>query len=299
MTEMSLAQEQQIHNRVTVSRTTEKKKDTQEIMGEPGILEYLPVCQLFIDQEYQRSADKAQINKIATNWDWRKVKCINVAMRPDLPIMYAVYDGQHTVLAARKRNITTLPCYIIHSDCVKDEASGFVGINRDRKTVNMATQFRAMVIAEDPRAKKLLAILSKHGMSVSEGNTDKPRHTQAISTLLRLLDKNPDRLDDTLAMISAAWQGQNPSLNASFLTGLYSFLYHASKKVGQDDILRSLSRHSAASIQQRAILLGRAKTSQAMAGSDIWREVFLDCYNYNKLKKNRLSLDNVIDEEAI
>ncbi len=273
----------------------------KELIGAPGVLEYLSTSVLYVDPDYQRKAStgssKRHIDKIADNWDWRKVKCLNVAERKDSPGMYAIYDGQHTCMAARKRGIDKLPCYIIKSDSIADEANGFSGINCDRKNITSERKFNCMVISNDPRSTQLNSILSRHGVVLSEGKTSKPKHTQAIGALLTIMDGGSKcTLDDVLYVANLAWQGEQPSYNGSFLLGLWSFLSRVNKQVSNECIAESLGKNNTAKqVFQRAMLLSKAKVrSGGGVTSDIWREVFLDVYNYKK-RTNRISFDSVTE----
>lgn len=283
------------NNRVIAER---QKTTAEEIKGERGVLKYLPTSSLFVDPEYQRPKVKKHITKIANSWDWRKVKCLNVALRQDMPGMFFVYDGQHTCLAARERGIEELPCYIIQVDSLAEEAIGFAGINRDRRAVSTAVTFKAMVKGEDPRAMRLNKILDKYGITLTDGKTTKPLHSYAVGTLLQIMEESSSKcsLDRVLSVIVAAWEGEQPSLYGGFVFGLWSFLNRVGTSLSDKVVSKELGKHSAKSIHQRAMLLSRAKSNSGSCSStDIWREVFLDCYNHGKRNPNRLSFDTVAE----
>lgn len=260
-----------------------------DIKNTPGMLAYISVSELLIDESYQRLVNRSHVNNIAGMWDWRKVKCLNVAYRKDKGA-YFVYDGQHTALAAKQLGIESLPCYIINSDSVKDEAIGFVGINRDRRVVTSAGQIKAMVQAEDDRAVRLKSILNRHGIRLSEGKTYTENSTQAIGSLLKIMEFGgaDNNLDLVLDFVIKTWDGKPPSLTGMFLTGLWSFLSRAGKSVERSELIYSLKRHTAEEIYDRVKQLSRAKARQC-GTTDIWRDVFLECYNHKK--RNRLVLD--------
>lgn len=68
---------------------------------------------LLVNDDYQRTASASKILEIASEWSWIGCGVIIVAKRDG---SYWVIDGQHRVLAAKRRSdIKEMPCLVLMS----------------------------------------------------------------------------------------------------------------------------------------------------------------------------------------
>lgn len=102
---------------------------------------------LLINEDYQRTATASKILEIASQWSWVGCGVIVVAKRDG---NYWVVDGQHRVLAAKRRSdIKEMPCIVFDTENISDEASGFLATNTNRKPITSHAKHKAMVVSGD------------------------------------------------------------------------------------------------------------------------------------------------------
>ena len=120
--------------------------------GQRGRLVWLHKDQLNVDHTYQRkNISQTRVNEIASNWSWAALLVIGVCQRADGT--YWVYDGQHRVLAAKKRDdIFDLPCIVFNVGAVSDEADAFVRGNTVRGAMRRLDKYKAQIVAGDKTA---------------------------------------------------------------------------------------------------------------------------------------------------
>lgn len=101
----------------------------QQTAGKPPALEWLPLSQLGVDDEYQRPMTKRgllTIAKIADNFRWCRFSPVIVTrVGPD---QYAVIDGQHRATAALSQGFERVPAYIVAVN-TQEAAQVFAAVN--------------------------------------------------------------------------------------------------------------------------------------------------------------------------
>lgn len=132
---------------------------------------------LSIHPSYQRVANEAKLQKIAQDWSWIACGAIIVANRGGEKW---VVDGQHRVLAARKRaDIEKLPCVIFNTEDVQEEAIGFLSSNTLRKPITGFDRFKAQIASNNKIAIKVYEILKKYGIELVK-TASKPKQMKCI-----------------------------------------------------------------------------------------------------------------------
>ena len=115
---------------------------------------WIPVCELFVNDAYQRDlSDRSirQIRKIAQDFCWSKVKALSVS--PADVGGYEVIDGQHTAIAAATRgDVPELPCLIQRGLSQAQKADSFVGINTQKTVITPLQIFYAELTAGNEEA---------------------------------------------------------------------------------------------------------------------------------------------------
>jgi hypothetical protein len=167
-------------------------------LGDKPELRWIKLTELYIPSEYQRSAKNASSQKnihyIKANFNWASCGALLVCeLEQSKPRQYAIIDGQHRFRAAEAHgNITELPCVVITPREAQKQAGHFIEVNSKRIKLSNLNQYRAAVVAGDQTANSVAAILEKAKIAVPVspmGNKDcPPRTTQAIGTLLKLID---------------------------------------------------------------------------------------------------------------
>ena len=183
----------------------------------PGIQRYVRKTALMVDAAYQRTASPEKVKEIAKNWSWVSCGSICVSERPDGT--YAVYDGQHRVLAAMMRDdIVHLPCIVFKLDDVADEARGFLGANVGRKPISTSAKFNAMAVAGDPVAMKVSRAITASGYKVGSSGAATPGVVSCIGAVIDMYRGDPDSADAIWAQVVTVAGGEH--IGWALFTGL-------------------------------------------------------------------------------
>ena len=165
----------------------------------PGVFMDINKHDLDIDYSYQRediSQDK--IMEICRAWSWVGCGAILVAARPDGK--WFVFDGQHRVLAAKKRaDVVTLPCMVYECHSVQQEAAGFLISNDQRKPVTAIGKFKCLVMAEDAVAVHVRDSIAKHGLEIKKTAT-KPGQIKCIKRCQTMCAADQGAFDKAIAI---------------------------------------------------------------------------------------------------
>lgn len=125
--------------------------------GQRPDFEWIPIDRLFVNDAYQRRlAERSHraIRKIASRFDWAKLKALSVIDLGDG--RYEVTDGQHTAIgAATHGGIEALPCLVSTTRSLEKRADAFVGLNRDRVGMTELQVFHAELKAGDELAVEI------------------------------------------------------------------------------------------------------------------------------------------------
>jgi len=198
-----------------MSRPAPAKLKVNAQVGRRPSLEFRPIPDLGIDPAYQRSIDngesQALIRRIAVHWDWGLCQPLTVARRDDGS--FWVVDGQHRLAAARlRRDIYDLPCVIMASGSVADEAAAFVAMNSQRKKLNALDLFKAALAAGDDDAVAVMGLIEAAGLSLaahSNWTAWKPGMISNIAGVLALYRKGGGMVTRrALVVLSRAFEGQ-------------------------------------------------------------------------------------------
>lgn len=122
---------------------------------------------LKVDPTYQREANQARVRHIAKHFNWPAFGVILVAARHGV---YYVYDGQHRVMAAMKRDdVQDLPCLVFDFDDLSEEAQAFIDTNTARGPMRALQRFKSRLVAHDADAMSIEAALQRHGWRLTVG----------------------------------------------------------------------------------------------------------------------------------
>jgi hypothetical protein len=148
---------------------------------------WLPKSVLHIDETYQRAGINQKAIRIAREWSWVGCGVILVAQRG---ADYYVIDGQHRVSGAKRRaDITELPCAVYQTSGPKEEASGFLMANTERKALSAIDKFYAAITAGDPNAIETRALLDDLEIELV-ASTNRAGQIKCIRTVRRLVEAN-------------------------------------------------------------------------------------------------------------
>jgi len=260
------------------------KRYNWTLKDEPGEVRLVHKGKLLINEDYQRKASQARVLALANAWSWVACGVLVVGEREgDLWVI----DGQHRLLAARKRSdIVELPCIVFKTEGAKQEAIGFLNANTARGPVSAHSKYRAALQAGDETALTVQRIASRAGVEISQ-HTETPTQVKAIYWLMKRAAMNPDAVEQTLIVARKLCVDEATTIKQRLLEGLY--IIHS--KIGFDDD-RLLSRIFAVGATR---LLSGANKAVAVygvreGGSAMYAQGMLN--EINKGLRNKFSFDN-------
>jgi hypothetical protein len=135
-------------------------------LGVPPSQENVPVGMLQVDPTYQRATDGPASRRIIASmiaaWDWRLCQPLVVSRRPDGRLF--ILDGQHRHAGAVARgDIPFLPCFLLSSLAVEQEASTFVDLNTRRQRLTQSDIFHGMLATGEETARRVHQLLEETG----------------------------------------------------------------------------------------------------------------------------------------
>lgn len=194
----------------------------------PGVLQNLNKSVLQIHAAYQRHSNDERITAIASKWSWVACGAIIVGKRGG---EYWVIDGQHRVLAAKRRSdIKTLPCLVFKTDSVAQEAQGFLEANTGRKPVMTIEKYRAGLAANDPLYVQLHGIFARLNIT-PKVTINSARDFKAIAWAAQRVKEDPVALEYVLSKAIEVC-GKHP-LSEKIVASM--FYIHKNTAAGLDD----------------------------------------------------------------
>lgn len=178
----------------------------------------VPVESLYVDDRYQRPVDESRIKRMAAHFDEALVGALEVSQRNGTG-SYAVFDGQHRLEAAKLAGLKNIPC-LIHKGLVpEEEATLFVALQRQRKTINPIDRFRARVFTNDETALMVEEIAEACGYQIADSRRPGSHNAlRAIGAVERIYRRG--NLAETLTLARDLWEGDDKSTDGALLEGL-------------------------------------------------------------------------------
>lgn len=198
--------------------------------------EYLEIepSRWLVDMRYQREADAAAVNRIASNFS-EKLFGVPVLSRRDGKL-YAV-DGNHRRMALIKMgDDCPRMCLVLSGLGVQDEAKLFHDLQKNRRGHHAYGQFKARVTMCDPVALDIVSILRRHDLRI--GTNKSPTTISAVRAVecaYRL-----GTLDVTIGLLSA-WADE-AALDGGPIRYLARFVQVYGSSIDSDRILKALRR---------------------------------------------------------
>lgn len=249
--------------------------------GPTGDFIHLDKHLLHVDKTYQRDASEPRLQDIARNWSWAACGVILVAQRGDN--RYYVYDGQHRVLAARRRDdIQQLPCMVVGFEELSDEARAFVLTNTVRGTVSALSTYNADLVAGDPIAIGIREIVEEYGYRIPRKPGGGRNTVSCVSALKRVYKRGASHFRRVMTAVRALCGEESP--RDTLIVGLSKLDMHL-KGVGatieRSDIADKLMLIGGDRLVQRA----RALTELKGGGEKTYAAAFIDEINKGKRTK--------------
>lgn len=261
---------------IAKDRTTKVEQMRWTMKDGPGQFNMLSKFLLKVDPEYQRlHVSQSRINEIARAWSWVAYVCVAVAKRRDGS--YWVIDGQHRVLAARKRHdIQELPCMVFEVDTIEDEANGFISVNTVRGAMSAVEKFRALKISRDPQALLAAELLSDFGYHATRSATG-PGQIGCIAMLLNFIRQSPDVCRSVFGLVVDLVEGG--PINDRLFGALFMLELHLAKH--RESIFRAHNLNAIRELGADRLIVETRRASEyfGKGGARIWAQGLINILN--------------------
>lgn len=220
---------------------------------------------IIVDPTYQREEVLQKIQAIASDWSWVAFGAVIIGLRPDGS--FAAIDGQHRILAARRRaDISLIPCMVFEMPDLAYEAEGFLSSNTLRRPLLGFDKHKAKVLIGSQDAVDAEKIATSHGYKISKNSNDK-WCVKAVALIEKLAAADKDALDATFCVMAKC-------LNGAFAHEklLSSFHYlHSNKYV---DLFNVRTQQAITSVGFEMLLAGinRASGYYSRGGAAVWAD---------------------------
>lgn len=230
-----------------------KSKSLSVAQGEEmttAATEIMPIENMFIDRSYQRNLSKRAIALLGgENFNKDAVGVLHVNIRNDGVV--AVIDGQHRRHVLMARGVKRWKCVVHRGLTPEEEAALFHQLNQ-RKNLTKVDNFRAAYYANDRIARRVYAVMEKHGynLPICDGRKGNKATFYCVGTLYECYNEYGDKLfDRVISIIKASFttHGEQDALDPAakksyFIHGL--FLALDEQKIDVARVVAKLSEHA-------------------------------------------------------
>lgn len=199
------------------------------VKDDPGTLLMLDKKSLVVNHEYQRTENESKVLALASSWSWVACGAIIVAERDN---QYFVIDGQHRVMAAKRRSdISKLPCIVFYVLDISTEASGFIAANTFRKPVSAVDKFKALVVSGDETAIAVDSVIRELRIHVSSTSHGATGSLKSIGWCLKKAAINLESFREVLSVVRDIAVADGMYIPERVLESLWVI----NEKIGLDD----------------------------------------------------------------
>lgn len=191
--------------------------------------EVVPVEGFFVDAEYQRPLTSL-VREIAENYNPALVGTIIVSERKKKSPKLAIIDGQNRWAGATQAGELSIPALVYEGLNRKEEATIFALLQTKRRNLSTYQRFRAQLVAEDPDALAIQAIVTAEGFTLNASDqSNSLRAIAALESVYRRADGadayGPGLLRETMQVIRAAWGTEDKdAASADLIRGIARFI---------------------------------------------------------------------------
>lgn len=235
----------------------------------PGRLEMLHKDHIHIEAAYQRQSLQSKISAISTAWSWLSFGALVVGRRDG---RYWVIDGQHRLLAARKRSdVTHVPCVVFQTKSVKSEAKSFLDLNTFRRPVSAVSKQKAMVAAQDEVAVYVQRKLESLGVSVTE-RVSGGGQIKSVAWCTARAAENRSSFDAVIELCAELSGADDLPIKQRLLDGLWVINARVKNGLYDKRLVKRLREKGARVLLNAA---GKASAFYANGGGKVWAQGML------------------------
>lgn len=266
----------------TLCRVTKVERYGWTVQDAPGHHRMVDKNDLLVDHAYQRDTNERKLMAIARSWSW--VACGSIVVADREGVLFVV-DGQHRVMAARRRSdIAELPCLVFRTYDARQEAEGFLAAQTQRKPITAVEKYRALVTVEDRAAMMVQELLMSTGHTA--GNRAGEAWVKCLGVLIKEAGADAVSLRRVWPLISTV--SGSAAIHGRLVEGILYIERHmlsgASladpewtkrvKKVGRDALLEAAAK---------------AAAFYARGGAKVWAAGMVEAINRGH--RNRLEIN--------
>lgn len=230
-----------------------------------GTKQMIPLKDLEPHPLAQRRFDAAHAAQIAKHFDPALLGIITVAKTKRGKLW--VVDGQHRAKGALQwldgDTAQCIECSVIE---VEDDAEGahlFLGLN-DHKAVRTLDKFMVRVVAREPNAIAVVAILGQAGLRVDRNRSEGVvQAVDACETLLRR-QRGDMLLARVIHVLKTAWGMDTDAYHAQLIRGLGLLLAKYGNAVHDEELVRKIAKRGGP-----LGLIGRARDHHNATGMSV------------------------------
>lgn len=199
-------------------------------------LDTVPVSEMFVDHGYGRPLTESLVKKITASFVEAGLGVVYLSLRDSG--MYAILDGQHRWVAAKRKGIARMHARI-YIDLSYEQEAALYTIFGDHRAQSRSDIFRAKLEAKDPDAIDIARIIERAGLHFF-GALYHNGSVQAIGACENIYKRyGGETLDLTVRTIYAAFGPAAKAYQAPMLDGVTQFILRYEE---QADWVRVVSR---------------------------------------------------------
>jgi hypothetical protein len=267
----------------TVNGVDKVKRYGWETKNSPGEFASLHKDVLRIHPAYQRAMIPGKVKEVTSCWSWISCGAIVVGERGG---EYWVIDGQHRVLAAKRRSdITHLPCLVFKTEGVKEEAIAFLDLNTGRKPVSSLGKFNAMITAGDQASLVVRKVTDDLGI-VLKSAASKGKELKSVAWAVKRAAEDEEAF--TRVMRAAAELCCDIPIQERLLDGLW---YINERLPGGIESKRFKERLQSVGVRRLLDAANKAAAYFVRGGASVWAIGMMD--EINKGLRNKFQLEEM------
>ena len=215
-----------------------------------GVFEMVDPKKIVIDHNYQRPEKETLVAQIGKDFNWASFGTVSCYQRNG---MYYAVDGQQRLKAAKSLTDppAEVPCIIFPEADVRQEASTFLDIQINRKSVSPYEKHKAELVARVPSALAIQRAVEQVGFNISGGDYN-PNSVYAIRTLHYIYTLlGEEGVVQTLTQIRDAWPGDPSATRTQILRGVADVIAEKGDKYDRAAMTKALKRTTPADLLRR------------------------------------------------
>jgi len=212
--------------------------------------------------------DQRRVARMAADFQPYLLGTITASERPDGTIV--VLDGAHRVTLCRSvGHKMPLTVELFNGATLAEEAGLFLGRN-NAKMPSAISKFHARVLAGDPVANAVSAIVTGHGWDISV--EPRPGKLAAIDAMERVYrngggvvpeGEHPELAERVIELLTTAWEWDRKSVDAALLLAVAQLIGRFSAEIDTKKLITEMQA------TRPGVLVGKAKTLRDVQGGTV------------------------------